>query len=642
LLAALLGPIAAGAEDLIAGDGGMEARVFRAAVDTKGHFTVDGTDILPHLDLSLGLMLDFGFHTWPAVERAGDVYEQTRMKSYINGSLLVNLGLFDLIVVGAQLPVGFTSGTAFDGFDGTGAPRTVGWSTKGGLGDLAAHVKLRWLRADKHPVGVGTVLQYQAPLGQPAVLMGEPGGALSGKLVVDAEPISWYRAAVNVGARFPFGAEGANVMRAELGAWAAGADPADRVLFRYGPSMTFGLGQSFSVWPGVTDLVVEIYGSHLMSELAGAAYLSVETGVGAKVYLERNSYLMVGYGHGLPLAGTGSGYGFQGAEHRLFLGFAYEPSMGDRDEDGIKDDVDQCPDVPEDFDEFDDSDGCLDEDNDRDGIPDVEDECPLAPEDKDGDQDDDGCPERDPPDRDGDGIVDGSDDCPDEPEDQDGFEDSEGCPDPDNDGDRIPDTEDDCPNEPEDADRWDDSDGCPDPDNDGDRIPDVDDDCDNIREVYNGHEDEDGCPDEWIINPSDTTIELLEKIYFQYDSAVVEERSYDVLDAVAAFIRGNPQIDLIEVQGHADDRGREKYNLDLTTDRAASVVTHLIQRGVDPARLRSMGYGEYCPIARGRSKAARDENRRVEFKVIVTDGKPTGVEVACDRAIEKGVIPPTP
>jgi len=642
MLVSLPVPIVAAADDLVSGEGGMEARVFRAAVDTKGHFTVDGTDVLPHLDLSLGLMLDFAFRTWPAVEQRGDVYERTSMKSYINGALLVNLGLFDLAAIGAALPVGFTSGTAFDGLDADGDPRAVGWSTRGGLGDAAVHAKLRWLRADRHPVGVGTVIQYQLPLGQPAVLMGEPGGALAGKLIVDAEPLSWYRVAVALGARFPFGARDANELDAELGSWAAGADAAERLLFRYGPLLTFGLGQSFSVWPGVTDLVVEVYGSQLMPELGDSAYLSVEANLGAKVYLERNSYLLVGYGHGIPVSETGSGYGFQGAEHRLFLGFAYEPSMGDRDEDGIKDDVDGCPDVPEDFDEFEDSDGCFDEDNDRDGIPDVEDECPLAPEDKDGDRDDDGCPERNPPDRDGDGIIDEVDDCPDEPEDIDGFEDRGGCPDLDNDGDRIPDGEDRCPNEAEDVDHFEDGDGCPDPDNDGDRIPDVDDECDFDPEIYNSFEDSDGCPDEWLVRQIPGGFELLEKIYFQYDSAVVEERSYDVLDAVAAMIVNNPQLGLIEVQGHADDRGTEEYNLKLTADRAASVVTHLIQRGVEPLRLRSMGYGEYCPIAKGRSRAARDRNRRVEFKIIVADGVPTGVEVACDRAIEKGVVPPAP
>ena len=51
-----------------------------------------------------------------------------------------------------------------------------------------------------------------------------------------------------------------------------------------------------------------------------------------------------------------------------FVGFIFEPSIGDRDGDGIKDDVDKCPDEPEDFDGFEDEDGCPDPDNDRDGI----------------------------------------------------------------------------------------------------------------------------------------------------------------------------------------------------------------------------------------------------------------------------------
>src|SRR4029079_3599171 len=67
---------------------------------------------------------------------------------------------------------------------------------------------------------------------------------------------------------------------------------------------------------------------------------------------------------------------------------------------------------PEDFDDFEDEDGCPDPDNDRDGIPDKDDQCPNEPEDKDG------------------------------------FEDADGCPDPDNDKDGIPDVKDRCPNEP--------------------------------------------------------------------------------------------------------------------------------------------------------------------------------------------------
>lgn len=66
----------------------------------------------------------------------------------------------------------------------------------------------------------------------------------------------------------------------------------------------------------------------------------------------------------------------------------------DRDGDGIVNSVDKCPDDPEDFDGFQDDDGCTDADNDEDGIPDLKDQCPNDPEDKNGVKDEDGCPER--------------------------------------------------------------------------------------------------------------------------------------------------------------------------------------------------------------------------------------------------------
>jgi len=88
------------------------------------------------------------------------------------------------------------------------------------------------------------------------------------------------------------------------------------------------------------------------------------------------------------------------------------PGAGDLDGDGIPDNVDQCPRVPEDKDGFQDDDGCPDLDNDGDGIPDKQDKCPNEPEDKDGFEDDDGCPD---PDNDKDGVLDASDKCPNEP-----------------------------------------------------------------------------------------------------------------------------------------------------------------------------------------------------------------------------------
>lgn len=98
-------------------------------------------------------------------------------------------------------------------------------------------------------------------------------------------------------------------------------------------------------------------------------------------------------------------------------------------------------------------------DSDGDGMPDCADKCPYEAEDFDGFQDSDGCPD---PDNDGDGILDVDDDCPNDPEDKDGWEDEDGCPDPDNDGDGILDVDDDCPNEPETFNNYEDEDGCPD------------------------------------------------------------------------------------------------------------------------------------------------------------------------------------
>ena len=100
--------------------------------------------------------------------------------------------------------------------------------------------------------------------------------------------------------------------------------------------------------------------------------------------------------------------------------------VGDADLDGIPDNIDECPNAAEDFDGYQDEDGCPDPDNDGDGILDVNDDCPGRAEDFDGFQDADGCPD---PDNDGDGILDVNDKCPDVAENYNGYQDDDGCPD---------------------------------------------------------------------------------------------------------------------------------------------------------------------------------------------------------------------
>ncbi len=103
-----------------------------------------------------------------------------------------------------------------------------------------------------------------------------------------------------------------------------------------------------------------------------------------------------------------------------------EPIEADEDEDGIIDDLDECPTEPEIFNEIDDEDGCPEVDSDNDGLLGTRDQCPDAAEDLEGFEDDDGCPDLD---NDEDGNPDVSDECPNTPENENGFEDEDGCPD---------------------------------------------------------------------------------------------------------------------------------------------------------------------------------------------------------------------
>ena len=247
-------------------------------------------------------------------------------------------------------------------------------------------------------------------------------------------------------------------------------------------------------------------------------------------------------------------------------------------------------------------------DFDGDGIIDTEDDCPRVPEDKDGFEDADGCPEDD---NDSDGINDKIDDCPNDPEDRDGHDDTDGCPDPDNDGDGISDRLDQCPDEPEDKDGFQDDDGCPDCDNDGDGVPE----CPQVVDQCPDQpaQTADGCPQKYtMIVVTKDKIELKQTVYFDTKKATIKRVSFPLLDEVAQALQDNPTIK-VRIEGHTDSQGSDKFNMKLSNNRAASVRTYLINRGIDPDRMVSVGFGETVPIADNRTKAGRAENRRVEF-----------------------------
>jgi OOP family OmpA-OmpF porin len=271
---------------------------------------------------------------------------------------------------------------------------------------------------------------------------------------------------------------------------------------------------------------------------------------------------------------------------RGVLGLGWAPRFYDADQDGIEDSKDECVELAEDRDGFQDSDGCLDFDNDDDGVGDDTDKCPAEKEDADGFEDEDGCLDPDddhdgiqdvkdacpreagpdnadpklrgcpPRDRDMDGVYDPDDKCPKRAEDRDGFEDADGCPDPDNDGDKVVDQDDACPNEPgiarEDAKLS----GCPSPDKDGDTFDDAVDKCPAAAETFDGFEDGDGCPDADEKKPRAALARLDEKtsaiivqapLAFEKPPNALEltEKSRAMLRAVAALLLAKPELTLV-------------------------------------------------------------------------------------------------
>ena len=245
-------------------------------------------------------------------------------------------------------------------------------------------------------------------------------------------------------------------------------------------------------------------------------------------------------------------------------------------------------------------------DTDGDGLLDPDDACPNEPEDFDGFQDEDGCPDLD---NDGDGILDVDDECPNEPEDFDGFEDEDGCPDPDNDGDGILDVDDACPNEPGPPE----TNGCPDPDRDGDSVPDRTDNCpDEPGTVANQ-----GCQEPQLVLITKEQLKILEKVFFQLNSARILPRAFPLLDNIASVIQAHPEIEQIRIEGHTDRSGTLDFNMKLSKRRAGSVVEYLVSKGVSKDRLVAEGFGPTRPVVPdAKTKAELAKNRRVEFHIV--------------------------
>ncbi|RMG74350.1 MAG: hypothetical protein D6722_02590 [Bacteroidetes bacterium] len=103
----------------------------------------------------------------------------------------------------------------------------------------------------------------------------------------------------------------------------------------------------------------------------------------------------------------------------------------------------------------------------------------------------------------------------------------------------------------------------------------------------------------------------LKRLYFQRATAELLPESYPELDRLVALMRGLPTLE-IEIRGHTDNIGGVAELQALSEARAARVEQYLIEHGIAPDRLRSLGFGGSLPIADNTNPATRPQNRRVE------------------------------
>jgi OOP family OmpA-OmpF porin len=111
-------------------------------------------------------------------------------------------------------------------------------------------------------------------------------------------------------------------------------------------------------------------------------------------------------------------------------------------------------------------------------------------------------------------------------------------------------------------------------------------------------------------------IELSETVQFETDSAVLVDRSKQLLDDVARELADHPEVKKVQIEGHTDAVASKRHNLKLSQDRVASVKAYLLSKGVDPKRLTTKAFGETKPIASNKTEEGRAKNRRVDFRVL--------------------------
>ncbi len=355
----LLAALAALAAGAAAQESNIDVERFKPAVTHDAFVVTEGSGVREKADpWAFGLFLNYARNPLIVAGGDGDVHRQI-VGGRLGADLMASVTIAEPFALGLDIPF-------FLAQSGEGSPSFAG------LGDIRLVPKLRLLD-DRDSIGLGLVAELRVPTHTGDFSGGARNVVFWPRIVLDHRFAPGLRFGVNAGVAIREGTRYVNVEAASELTYAA------------------ALGYRFGGIDGKVEIGAEANGG---IGLTSADNEETPLEVLGYVKINPSDEWEIAAGPGI---GAVPGYGVP--VFRVFAGVKYTPTSNDGDHDGVGDDRDQCPDVPEDRDADYDSDGCPEEDadDDHDGVANSEDECPDEKETINGVKDDDGCPDQGEP-----------------------------------------------------------------------------------------------------------------------------------------------------------------------------------------------------------------------------------------------------